>query len=190
MDGGRDSSGVGVGVGVGGDEVAGVRGAVGEVGVGGGEISVGDAAGGDVGGATPSSTMGWKLIFLKAQSTNGLCRVSQFNPKIMGQDVPSGVTKNVNGVTFPQANRSGMRTSCVMTALDVPSISTSFFGGVGRSGSRHRAAQWGSTKECEDPQSSRADQVLVRTGGAETGTRRESEAERADALSRIISIGA
>jgi hypothetical protein len=164
---------------------------VGEVRVGGGKLScVGVAARGDVRGATPSSAKGRKLICLKAQSTNRLCRVSQFIPNIMGQDVLRGVTKNINRVTFPQANRSGTQISCVMIALDVPSINTSFFRGVGRRGSRQWAAQWGSTKECKDPQSSMVDQSLVRIGGAEMGMRKESESERADALSLTISIGA
>ena len=117
MDGGRRSGRVGVGDGV-----------------GGGEASCGVLAWDDIMGGTPTGDKVRKVICLKAQSTNGLCRVSQFNPSTIGLVVPSGVTKNVNGVVLPQANRSGSRTSCVMTALDEPSIITSFFGGVRRSG--------------------------------------------------------
>ena len=127
------------------NEIEGGRrsGEIGEVGegVGGGEASCGVLARDDVEGGSPTGDKVRKVICLNAQSTNGLCRVSQFNPSTIGLVVPSGVTKNVNGVTLPQAKRSGSRTSCVMTALDEPSIITSFFGGVGSSGIRCLAAQ-------------------------------------------------
>ena len=92
MDGGFEA---GVAVETGGAETGGtggVRGTAGESLDRGGIASHRGPAGGDVDGGTLSCEEVRKVICLKAQSINGLCRVSQFNPSTIGQEVSSGVT--------------------------------------------------------------------------------------------------
>ena len=82
---------------------------------------------------TPTGDKVQKVICLKAQLTNRLCRVSQFNLSTIGLVMLSRVTKNINRVILPQVNWSRSWPYCVITALDEPLIITNFFRGVRRS---------------------------------------------------------
>jgi hypothetical protein len=82
--------------------------------------------------------------------------VSQFNPSTNEHVESNGVTKNVKGVSSPVGNQIGRSTAWVMMELEVPSRRRSRIGGISEVGIRCFETNFGSTKQCEDPQSIRA----------------------------------
>jgi len=129
--------------------------------------------------------VGRNLILLNSQSIDGLKRESQLYPKTTEQEGSRFVTKQVTVIVSPEEKRNGKSTEAEIREVEEPSKSWRGIGGIGDVGSLCTTLKLLSTKQCVEPESTKARKGTEdgETRGEKSSTTKEFGDERAEALS-------